>query len=85
MFVTRTVQYEITDNLGADMIANIIDGDDYYIAEDEYRNEITYYDLDAKNQVIFLEELQKQLDTEIAERIDFLKKNYLEKDAAATN
>lgn len=83
MILTRTIKYKTSDFLGSDMITELLDIDSY-IAEDEYRNEITYYDLDTKNQIIFLEELQKQLNADITERINFLKKNYLEKDTAAT-
>lgn len=84
MFVTRIVEYEIDEYLGQDLIDNILDDDDYIIGVDDKGNTITFYDLDVKNRIIFLEELQKQIATRITEEIDILKNN-LKTTAAATN
>lgn len=73
MFVTKTVEYEISDYLGEDLINNVLDDDEYTIGVDDKGNTITYYDLDAKNKIIFLEALQNQINTEITERINYNK------------
>lgn len=82
MVVTRTIEYEIDDYLGRDLIDNTFDDDEYMIAVDDNGNTISYYDLDVKNRIIFLEEFQKQINIAIAEEIDILKNNL--KTAAAT-
>lgn len=71
MVVTRMINYEIYDDIGEDTITNALDS--YAIGIGDDGDTITFYDLDDKNQIIFLEEFQKQLDTEIAERIALLK------------
>lgn len=83
MFVTRTVEYEIDDYLGEGLLDEAIDDNNYIIAVDDRGNTITYYDLDAKNQIIFLETFQKQFDAEITYRINALKRN-IEIEVAAT-
>jgi hypothetical protein len=82
MFVTKTINYEIYDSIGEDAIADALGN--YNAGEDDNGNTISYYDLDNKNRIIFLETLQKQLDTDIAERIYSLR-DFSEKEAAATN
>lgn len=75
MVVTRTIEYEIDEYLGQDLIGNALDDDKYMIAVDDNGNTISYYDLDEKNRIIFLEAFQKQINTAIAEEIDILKNN----------
>jgi len=84
MFVTRTIQYEIENSIGEDAIRDALEN--YTLGTSDDGDTISYYDLDAKNEIIFLKVFQEQLDTYIAERINYLKKNCLEKEeAAATN
>lgn len=73
MFVTKVVEYEISDYLGEDLIDSVLDDDEYTLGVDDKGNTITYHDLDAKNKIIFLEALQNQINTEITERINYNK------------
>lgn len=83
MFVTKTIEYEIDNSIGEDAIRDALEN--YSLGTSDDGDTISYYDLDAKNEIIFLKAFQEQLDTYITERIDYLKKNCLkEEEAAAT-
>lgn len=80
-------EVEIDDSIASNAIIDIFHN--YSVCSGM---KISYYDLDAENQIRFLETLQEQLLSEITERIDLIKENFLkeedyskEKEAAATN
>lgn len=53
-------EYEIKKGMGIDILESFL-SDKYYNCVDAGEKEICFEDLDAKNQIIFLEELKRQL------------------------
>ena len=83
MFLTKTIEYDIDNSIGEDAIRDALDN--YILGTSDDGDTISYYDLDAKNEIIFLKAFQEQLDTYITKRIDYLKNLLTEEEAAATN
>jgi hypothetical protein len=67
--VKMTKEIEIDDSIGSYAIIDILHN---YLISTEVG--ISYYDLDAENQIIFLNALKEQLISEITETIKDLKK-----------
>ena len=80
--VNITKEVEIDESIGSDAITDILNK--YSVCSgSEGVGIISYYDLDEENQIRFLEALGEQLYSEIEERIDLIKENWLEEEKVA--